>query len=31
MGLFSNMYTKEGKGVDKNAPQKNAFFTFAIT
>ena len=28
MGLFSNMYTKEGKGVEKNAPQKNAFFTF---
>lgn len=28
MGLFSNMYTKEGKGVEKNAPQKNSFFTF---
>lgn len=28
MGLFSNYYTKEGKGVDKNAPQKNAFFRF---
>lgn len=28
MGLFSNRYLKEGKGVDKNAPQKNAFFRF---
>ncbi len=28
MGLFSNLYTKEGKGVDKNAPEKNSFFKF---
>jgi len=28
MGLFSNMYTREGKGVDKNAPEKKRFFLF---
>jgi len=28
MGLFSSMFTKEGKGVDKNAPEKNRFFLF---
>ncbi len=28
MGLFSNLYTKEGKGVEKNAPQKKSFFRF---
>lgn len=27
MGLFSNKsYYKPGKGVEKDAPQKNAFF-----
>lgn len=29
MGLFSNKsYYKPGKGVEKDAPQKNAFFHF---
>ncbi len=28
MGLFSDRYTKEGKGVDKNAPEKNGLFRF---
>lgn len=28
MGIFSKMYTKEGKGVEKNAPEKNSFFKF---
>lgn len=28
MGLFSNRFTKEGKGVAKDEPQKNAFFRF---
>jgi uncharacterized membrane protein YesL len=29
MGLFSSKrYTKEGKGVEKNAPEKNSFFKF---
>ncbi len=28
MGLFGANYTKEGPGVDKNAPQKKRFFLF---
>ena len=28
MGFFSNMYNKEGPGVDKDAPQKHRFFLF---
>jgi uncharacterized membrane protein YesL len=28
MGFFSNMYNKEGPGVDKEAPQKHRFFLF---
>ncbi len=28
MGLFDRRYYKPGKGVDENAPEKNAFFRF---
>lgn len=28
MSLFGHNYSKPGKGVDKNAPKKNAFFLF---
>lgn len=28
MGLFTPMFTREGKGVDKDAPEKNRFFLF---
>ena len=28
MGLFTPNYTKEGPGVEKNAPQKKRFFVF---
>lgn len=28
MGIFSRNWSRPGPGVDKNAPQKNAFFTY---